>query len=814
MPDTNTAVWPLDRQGFVTCYMVSGPKAEPFTSDHRDPQQIRYEGWLRRQLADHEPVADTEHIILGENSRLGLPWRVHYDEGSAFVDCSTFYSLMRKVTFDVAACLLAPRDLEAEVVLWSYAAVDLYCNGVKVGEIDAPVYKPIRHETVRLSLKAGRNILYMACRNLGVRDTRSTVALQLKSHRAELTAVLPDPTHAAEIQAAEAFLHGTRQTAEGLAFPCAAPETAFVLCRRPRRDEDMDIFDPNSLKLGGQTAAALEDGVTYATLCVKAAGATLSRTFERTERILPLYGDTAATVEKNRVDILRRIAEVRSCPRGGGIHFPMAPMLARKALGLETEEDPQLFLYTLDLIEQRIDCSDFMMCGLLRWIKAYGIPAGTEERVRQVLLNYRYWMDMDGFDGMCFWSENHALMFYSSAMLAGELYPDAYFPRAARTGRELSAYGRSLVTQWLDDVEAGGFEEFLSAVYMCVTFAAILNVVDFGPADLSARARRVTDRVLEMLALHTFKDGLIAPMGRVYRGALYPFNSGAMALINLMDPTRPYSFGEGWLGFWANSGYTLPQGMKALMDDPVETTYTTGNARIRLEKNADYCLTSVDSPRTDEGFTRWTNETLLPDADQHTHAYTKSFNERFHGTTCFRPGTYGYQQHMWYAALDGAACVFANHPGSMSENGDLRPGYWHGNGVMPAQRQVHGVLASVYNIPETHPIHYTHLYCPVCRFDEVRRENNWLFLRKGSGYLAVWCSGGFEAFDGMNAGCEWRTYGDAIAYLTVCGGQTDADFDTFIARAKAQTPVFDGTTLSAQAVTVTWQPSDDRTQYL
>ena len=91
---------------------------------------------------------------------------------------------------------------------------------------------------------------------------------------------------------------------------------------------------------------------------------------------------------------------------------------------------------------------------------------------------------------------------------------------------------------------------------------------------------------------------------------------------------------------------------------------------------------------------------------------------------------------MWYAALDGEASIFVTHPGSTSEEGDMRPGYWHGNGVMPALKQQHGILGGIYVIPDEHPIGYTHLYCPECRFDEVIHEENWIFLRKETGYLA------------------------------------------------------------------------------
>ena len=169
--------WHPDREGFVTSYMVSGPLAEPYSNDHRDIQQIRYEAYLRSVIPDHTPVENTITLKLGKQSRLGMPWRVYYNEGSAFVDCSTFYSLMRKVTFDVATALYVERPVTVRAVLWSYAAVDVYCNGVKLGQIDQPVYKPIQRLELELPLQAGGNVLYFACQNLGVRDTRSTMAL-------------------------------------------------------------------------------------------------------------------------------------------------------------------------------------------------------------------------------------------------------------------------------------------------------------------------------------------------------------------------------------------------------------------------------------------------------------------------------------------------------------------------------------------------------------------------------------------------------------------------------------------------------------
>jgi hypothetical protein len=222
----------------------------------------------------------------------------------------------------------------------------------------------------------------------------------------------------------------------------------------------------------------------------------------------------------------------------------------------------------------------------------------------------------------------------------------------------------------------------------------------------------------------------------------------------------------------------------------------------------------VQSPR--EPFDRWRNTAREPVNDPSGHEFVKSFNECFHGTTCFQPGVYGYQQHLWYAALDGEAAVFINHPGSSSEGGDMRPGYWHGNGVFPALKQEGNLLGLIYCIPKAHPLHYIHLYCPECRFDEVRREGSWLLLRKGKGFIGLWSSVPMEPWNGENFGCEQRMWGSEIACLCVCAGEETADMDAFSHFTAALGPGYcpEKKTLSAKAFTLAWQMGEDDTQAL
>ena len=806
--------WKLSRQGYATDFMVSGPKVTPYESQERDKNQLRYEARLRQIVPRHIPVENAGEIRGKEKSRLGLPWRFQGGRDGEFVNLSDFYAEMRRVEFDAATVLLSPRAMAVPAVLWSYAAVDVYCNGALAGTLASAVYKPIGRREITLPLKAGKNVIYLACETLGVRDTRSVVGLQIMENREEIRVTLPNEELSDQVGEALAFIESAYLTPGALAFSMLAPQGAEWAYREESPDYAR-VHDPIYWQsAAGKREIPLRDGEALVLLRVPAGDGFICRALERTEQIKPRYLRPVPGKDENLRLIFERIARVESLSRGEDFGFPIANILARKYLGDTSKDDDALLKETFSLIERRVDCADFLMCGLIRYMKNYPLSPENEALARHALTHFRYWMDQDGFDGMCFWSENHCLMFYASAMQAGSMYPEEFFPLARMTGRELSAWGRGKVLDWMNDVEKDGFEEFLSTVYTCVTFAALINVVDYSEEEISQRARKVTDGMLRMLAKHTFHGGVIAPQGRVYRGVLYPFRAGAMALMNAADPSLPYEFGEGWLGFFCTSSYRFPEDLKEWMDRTISESYVTGNARIVLEKQKDYCLTSVQCPR--EPFDRWENIVKRPDADPSGHAFVKSYNECFHGTTCFQPGVYGYQQHLWYAALDGEAAVFINHPGSSSEGGDMRPGYWHGNGVFPALRQEGPLLGLIYKIPENYPIHFIHLYCPACRFDEIRREGNWLLLRKGRGYIGIWSSEGMEPWNSRNFDCELRMWGSDTACLCLCAGREVPSMDAFWEKASALAPAYDPAKglLTCRDFALLYTPGRDDTQYL
>ena len=146
----------------------------------------------------------------------------------------------------------------------------------------------------------------------------------------------------------------------------------------------------------------------------------------------------------------------------------------------------------------------------------------------------------------------------------------------------------------------------------------------------------------------------------------------------------------------------------------------------------------------------------------------------------------------------------------------MRPGYWFGSGLMPALRQEGSVLGAIWRLNDTQPLTFTHLFFPECRFDEIREEENFLFARVGTGYLAIWHSDPLEAYnDGSMAGVERRCYSPDHAWLFLVGdAQEYGSFENFAAKARAMAPAYDKASgrLTAGTFSLTYTPGHDRTQ--
>ena len=111
------------------------------------------------------------------------------------------------------------------------------------------------------------------------------------------------------------------------------------------------------------------------------------------------------------------------------------------------------------------------------------------------------------------------------------------------------------------------------------------------------------------------------------------------------------------------------------------------------------------------------------------------------------------QIHTWEANVGPGAVVFTTHPvGDAPEetwSDDDAPGYFTGEASIPRSVQHERTGIHIYQPAwdaESSPLLWalfgyqdqTHAFVPQDRFDEVRQEGNWTFVRKGDGYIALW----------------------------------------------------------------------------
>lgn len=742
----------LSKEGFVVNYLTTGAVTEPFVAPHTNKNQLKFEAEMRAILP--QKVIDAPAPgALGEKSQLGAEWKFYAQNRNTYIDFSKFYFTLTRVNLLAQTQLVSDSAKQVRARIWSYATIDLWLNGAHTANISNPVYKPISHTDVTLALREGVNDIFVCLQNFGVRDTRNMFALQLfDTEGISVTLPVEEDTLSA-LKAAEDWLCSVVWQGGSLRADGQPPVSVTVTA-----DGAETVWDTGS-------SYSMPDAK-LVTLSFTVCGQPFARKFDLVQNDPPVF--VSYQSDKEKFDTLMRHA-AESSTQG---HMAGYKVLARYYLNNALDEyDYQLLDEVIEKIEQRIDCSDFGLACLLRIYKQIPIKEEYKKKIKTLALGFRYWMDEDGADAMCFWSENHSLLFFTCQMLAGSFWPEDWFERSSRFGVDQYGIGLRRVKEWFDIIEQEGFEEFLAGGYMLVTLSVLLMVHDFGDPQLSARAKNAIDRIVLEAAQQNFQGIHLAPMGRIYRDSLKPYKSGLQALLHRIDDSCATQDSI-WLTVLGYTPYKMPPQAKELLCAPTDISFTSGRALIFTKKTDDYMLTSVASPRLTP---------ITPLRDTTTEYYaTKLDNEWFHGTSLFVPGEYGYQQHLWYAAISNRCLAFVNHPGTEKDFCEMRPGYWYGNGVFPALRQDGNALYCYYAIPDAHPTKFVHLYWPSFAMEEEVKKDGFFFARCGSGYLGVWCS---EPLALNNADAvmdaDWRAYGDDSAWYIQCG--SESEFGSFAA---------------------------------
>lgn len=451
----------------------------------------------------------------------------------------------------------------------------------------------------------------------------------------------------------------------------------------------------------------------------------------------------------------------------------VAGLLARHAL------DPETFVKADDLeaalhrIVTRGDCADFEIVALLlawhlipqdRW------PQDLRQRVASAITGTKYWITQPGLDAMCYFTENHQLVWHVAETLAGEAFPDSVFPVDGRTGAEHAAEARLRTAGWLTRKLCGGFSEFDSNAYLAIDSYALCVLIELGEDEaLTTAARTLLDKVLVTLASNSWRGTHGAAHGRSYvhtlRSSRFEETSPILRLIagvgtlnNAVLPVTTLALAR---------DYTIPDVVRELAGTEPEEWWGRQVYRGNLAFERDL----LDRPYRSDLRVWRTPDVMLSSVQD------------------YRAGLPGLQEHIWGATLGRELQIFVTHPANADTGSSARPNAWAGHRVLPRAHQHRNALIHVQRFTTTDPIRATHLWLPVAQADEYVLQGDWIAARRGDGYVAVATPGGVRpVMEGETAMQEWLPVEGGPVWVAVVGRKaTDGSFQDFVEQLEAST---------------------------
>jgi len=499
-----------------------------------------------------------------------------------------------------------------------------------------------------------------------------------------------------------------------------------------------------------------------------------------------------------------------------------APLGALAALALHRREKlgARVLGNCIDFLTQRRDCADFYALALIAALYSFGGESGggtkalravrqrtgskgggegadrslvarlpTEEvkAIQKALLGFKYWHDEPGVDAMCWFTENHQIIFHTAGYLAGSLFPGEVFTSSGVTGRKLAERCARRLLAWILPRLQGGYSEWDSNTYLAMDIYALLALAEYAPSERIRRlAVTLLDKTFFMIACQSIRGAHGCSHGRCYTEGL------KTARVESTSGLQRVAWGMG--GF---NGETWATGMLALAEryrvhplvqaigadmPPLLETRSCSHGNYYLKRDLRQGSWEVHT------LTRRTPHYLLSAALDH------------------RPGEPGIQEHLWQLTFSPEAVLFTTWPGNSQEHGNARPNYWAGSARLPRVALEGRSLLCLYDPEGKAGLRFGHAYCPKEVFDEVAEREGWVFVRYRKGYGALRSDGDLYWIQtGPHAYQELRSKGGGRVFLAAAGSvEEDGDFVTFQKKCLASRP-------SIQADRVLWNTLEGQT---
>lgn len=307
----------------------------------------------------------------------------------------------------------------------------------------------------------------------------------------------------------------------------------------------------------------------------------------------------------------------------------------------------------LDGIQLRKDCSDFHLIVVLQIYKKFGamLSEKTKEKIKNVLLGFRFWIDEPGNDVMWFFSENHALLFHICQYVSGDLFPEEIFENSGLTGKQLKNKAEKLLEEWFDAFFKEFITEWNSNAYIPVDVLGLCGLYNLEEEGVwKEKAQKALDMIFYDLAVNSHKGALMTTFGRSYEKELKGnYTAGTTSLLYI-------AYNRGYL-----NRASLAYISFALGDYEPPSEYVR-YIDLKPEESILYKKT--------QGYKNHVNLYLFKNKDVELST-----------AIAYKPFCPGYQEHIMQAAINPTAQVFINHPGEVQPYGNGRPNFWAGSGI-------------------------------------------------------------------------------------------------------------------------------------
>ncbi|MCU6791804.1 hypothetical protein OB236_06625 [Paenibacillus sp. WQ 127069] len=440
--------------------------------------------------------------------------------------------------------------------------------------------------------------------------------------------------------------------------------------------------------------------------------------------------------------------------------------LSRLESGMDNEVDVQSIRKTLSYINERYDCADFAMHGLLRIYYKHRtnpiLPNELKEEMKACILGFKYWVDEPGKSLMFTRSENHEILFFSAEYLAGLLFPADNFTNSNQNGLFHALKGRLNAERWIKEKGMYGFTEWHSNTYYEEDLLAMLNLFDFSEENSPIRilAKQLIDLILAFISSHSYQGIMGTTHGRCYEQSIIYPELESMRTMN-------------WLLFGLPKIMVRKLSIGAV--SLASSCYEPLPAWEHIASSTEPLLT-----RTRMGLFPSSGMGGVNTSTFRTEHYMVS------GLVESKKGEFSAQAQAGQILLDGGVPVFVSCFDNKSKT--TRPSYWGGQYRMPKTIAYRNVLVYIYRIDSV--AGFTHCYFPTKQFDQVREHHGWLFGQKGDAYVAVYSLKPYhEVTEGEYGGRELLCLDKQNIWLLEAGSVKEwGSFDSF-AKSISEAPI-------------------------